>query len=852
MGTQDFISAVTSGLSQSDRLITLETKLGPNTLVPQRVIGHSRLGRHFEFTVDVVSTLSNVELKTLIAQPVTLWIQQSDKSYQPHNGYVHTARRLGSNGGLTTYQLSFASWMHFLKFRRDQRIWQEKTVDDIVTEVFNAHPQAQGLFQFALSNPLPLRSYCRQDEDDWNFVHRLLESEGLYGFWRQAPDGKSHTLVITDQLTALDTMSPETVSFYRGGTGSETDALVQWSGRRTLQSTTLTTRTFDYKSPSTLYNPKGTSVPTISNQGMLPYQAEVYEYTGAYTFSTRDRGEQLSRIRMEEWESRAKRFLGVGSVRRIDTGRRFILNGHPDHDRDRAPQKEFAVIETIWVIANNLPMGTHGSAFPHSLQVAVDEMRERYGSNATFSVSRADGSQGFYLTEIEAQRTTVPYRSPFEHRKPETHLESAIVVGPKGEEVYTDELNRIKVQYIWDRLNGGDEKSSCWVRVAQSDTGSGYGSVHMPRVGEEVLLEHIGGDCDRPVVISRLYNSSAQPRWHSNGLLSGYRSKEFRGNGYNQLVMDDSTSQNRVHLYSSSYRSQLHLGYLVEQSGNSRGAFLGNGFDLKSDAYGAIRAGQGLFVSTHSTSPNQPLNVTAAAEQLASAKIVFELASKSSASNQAENLDEGHDALQKFTDATQYNVTGSTAAGARTSGTDNGNANGFSMPIMLIASPSGVGVSTQDSAQLTANQQVNIVSGKNTHVAAGKSLIASVMEKISLFAQNAGVKLFAAKGKIEIQAQGDAMALSALNDLTITSSSGKLVLSADKEIWIGAGGSYIRITADKIESGTSGQILEKCASWDKLGASSMRLPAQVNSVTKGCSWKTATASADSASSIVLE
>ena len=852
MGTQDFISAITGDLSQSDRLITLDTKLGANTLVPQRVIGRSRLGRHFEFTVDVVSTLGNVELKTLIAQPITLWIQQSDKSYQPHNGYVHTARRLGSNGGLTTYQLGFASWMHFLKFRRDQRIWQEKTVDDIVTDVFNAHPQAQGLFEFKLSNPLPSRSYCRQDEDDWNFVHRLLESEGLYGFWRQAQDGKSHTQVITDQLTALDTMSPETKSFYRGSTGSETDALVQWSGTRTLQSTTLTTRTFDYKNPSTPDNPKGTSVPTMTNQGMLPYQAEVYEYTGAYTFSKRDRGEKLSRIRMEEWESQAKRFVGIGSVRRIDTGRRFILNGHPDHDRDRATEKEFAVIETVWVIANNLPMSSHGSAFPHSLQVTIDEMRERYGSNATFSVSCTDSSQGFYLTEIEAQRTTVPYRSPFEHRKPETHLESAIVVGPEGEEVYTDELNRIKVQYIWDRLNGCDEKSSCWVRVAQSDTGSGYGGVHMPRVGEEVLVDHIGGDCDRPVVTSRLYNNSARPQWHSNGLLSGYRSKEFRGNGYNQLVMDDSTSQNRMHLYSSSYRSQLHLGYLVEQSGNSRGAFLGNGFDLKSDAYGAVRAGQGLFISTHSTEVSQPLNITATAEQLASAKLVVELASQSSASNQAESLDEGHDALKKFTDATQYNVTGNAAPGGRANGTGKGNADGFSMPILLIASPAGVGVSTQDSAQLTANQQVNIVSGKNTHVAAGKSLVASVMEKISLFAQNAGVKLFAAKGKIEIQAQGDAMTLSALNDVTITSSSGKLMLSADKEIWIGAGGSYIRITADKIESGTSGQILEKCASWDKLGASSMRLPTQVTSVTKGCSWKTTAASANSASSVVLE
>ncbi|MDN7873642.1 DUF2345 domain-containing protein [Burkholderia multivorans] len=208
--------------------------------------------------------------------------------------------------------------------------------------------------------------------------------------------------------------------------------------------------------------------------------------------------------------------------------------------------------------------------------------------------------------------------------------------------------------------------------------------------------------------------------------------------------------------------------------------------------------------------------------------------------------------LRKFTDATHYNVSGGAGSGGRTGGGGTGNANGFSTPIMLMASPAGVGLSTQESAQVTANQQVNIVSGKSVHVAAGKSLITSVMEKISLFAQNAGMKLFAAKGKVEIQAQSDEMKLAALNDVTITSSNGKVVISAEKEIWIGAGGSYIKITPDLIENGTNGQILEKCASWDKPGASSMRLPSPITSVPKGCAWKTASASADSASSVVLE
>ncbi len=193
-------------------------------MVPCRVLTASELGRDFSVTLDMISTAGDVELKAVIAQPMTLWIQQADKSYLPINGYVHTARRLGADGSFTAYQLVFASWMHFLRFRSDMRYWQDRSVDAIITDVFNQHPQAQGNFQFALSNALPSRSYCRQSESDWNFVHRLMEEEGLFGFWRQGKDGKSHTLVVTDDVHSLDPLSSNPIQFYRSGTGSEVDA----------------------------------------------------------------------------------------------------------------------------------------------------------------------------------------------------------------------------------------------------------------------------------------------------------------------------------------------------------------------------------------------------------------------------------------------------------------------------------------------------------------------------------------------------------------------------------------------------------------------------------------------------
>ncbi|KVR36235.1 Rhs element Vgr protein [Burkholderia ubonensis] len=843
MGHTALYKTLRLGDAQYNRLVKLDTPLGVDWLLPLYVKGTAKLGRDYEFVIDAVSPRgSQIELDALLGKPVTLWIQQTGGTYMPIHGYVHRFSRLGSDGPLTYYKLAFSSWLYFLRLRRDMRDWQEQNGEQILTDVFNEHPQARGAFRFELHKPLPSYSNRVQWEYDLNFVHRSLEEVGVFPYFEQADNGRSHTMVLTDDVYFVPQLKQSIVEFGHTGFSGEIDGFAQWKEQLQIESAQLTSRSFDYKRPDLPRQVQGVT----DTQNKLPTDGEVYDYPGAYMWSDREQGERLAQIRLEERKSRMKRFHGVGGLRCAMPGRRFELHGHPVHDAGSQQDREFVLLGVDWLIRNNLPGLDEVGDFPDGLAAEIAEAK----SGAT--VGHADGSEGFFQVMVEAQPRNVPFRSPFEHKKPVMQLQNAIVAGPSGEEVYTDSLNRVKVWFHWNRRNGQDERASVWVRPTFLDAGSNRGGIQPLRKGDEVVVGFMEGDCDRPVIIARMYGGATQPVWHTNGLLSGQRSREYGGTGYNQLVMDDSTQQNRVHLYSSSYQSHLHLGYLIQQTDNTRGAFLGSGFDLKSDAYGAIRAGQGLFVSTHSATTNQPLNVTAASEQLASAESVVELTSQASVSNQAESLEEGQNALKKFTDATQYSVAGGAGSGGRTGGGGTGNANGFSTPIMLIASPAGVGVSTQDSAQLTANQQVNIVSGKSTHVAAGKSLIVSVMEKISLFAQNAGIKLFASKGKVEIQAQSDEMKLAALNDVTITSSNGKVVISAEKEIWIGAGGSYIKITPDLIENGTSGQILEKCANWDKPGASSMRLPSQIASVPKGCSWKTAAASADSASSVVLE
>ncbi|KVR88729.1 Rhs element Vgr protein [Burkholderia vietnamiensis] len=803
------------GYAQFDRIVKLDTPLGDNWLTPLYVKIKARLGRNFEVTVDASSVVGDkIKLSALMLQPVTLWIRQTDGGYLPIHGYVQQARRLGNDGTLSYFQLHFASWLSFLKLSSDRRDWQEVSGWQILTDVFDKHPQASGNYVQELRTAMRSYSNRVQWETDWNFVHRSLEEVGVFPRFDFAKDGKSHKVVMMDDLYFGPSLPNSEMKFSHAGTDEDFDGLTQLSEQQDAQSATLTLGTVDYKRPDL---DKQTSTPA-ADLDELPGHGEEYLYTGSQTWAESDAGQQQARIRTEEWASRAKRYFAIGSPRYALPGYWFKVSGHPLFDALPEEERELSIIASDWLIQNNLPGIDALTRFPRSLRSEIEQVK---AAGAGTTVSHRDGGIGFFHVEIEAQRRKTPFRSPFEHEKPEMHLQTAIVVTDSDEEIHTDDGNRVRVRTSNSRKDR-NTKSTSWIRAAMPDAGSKRGGYFPLRKDDQVLLGFVNGDCDRPVIISRLHGGVTMPVWHTHGLLSGFRSREYGGDGFNQLVMDDATGQNRVHLYSSSYSSHLHLGYLIEQSDNTRGSFLGNGFDLKSGAYGAVRAEQGLYVSTQPATA-QPLNVTAATDPLAGAEAVLETVSKASETNRAESLQDGQAALKSFTDATQRTVAGS-ASGGRTAGGGTGNANGFAKPVMLLSSPEGIAASTQQSMHVTANQHANVVAGKNVNLAAGKALLVSVLDRISLFAQNLGIKIFAAKGSVDIQAQSGSVSLVGLQDVKIESADGRLILTAAKEVWIGAGGSYISIKGGLIENVTTGQILEKCGSWDKpSGGSGMKL-----------------------------
>ena len=327
-------------IEQANRALILETPFGAQALLPQRVVGESRIGRDFELTVDVVSSERAIELKKLMAKPVTLWVRQRDNTFLPFHGFVFATRRLGSEGGFAYYQLSFSSWARFLRHRKDARIFQEATTADILAQVFDGHWLAKGHYRFDVTDRGVNHSYCTQYETDYNFVHRLMESQRLT-YIEQAEDGKSHTVVVTDDIYRCKPLDSQDVTFYRGGRGDGADALLEWSSERIVQSVAYGMRTSDYKQPRW---PRERSGKSTDVHGDVPSELRVTEYAGHYSFPPRedgrDRGLRVVQFRIEGFESRSKRFFGMGSVACMDAGRWFHLKNHPEHDSDNAQDRE--------------------------------------------------------------------------------------------------------------------------------------------------------------------------------------------------------------------------------------------------------------------------------------------------------------------------------------------------------------------------------------------------------------------------------------------------------------------------------------------------------------------------------
>ncbi len=484
--------------ADSPALFTLSTSLGPDKLRFRSLSAHEELSRLFEFQVGALAS-ETVDLDALLGTPASVEMELPDGSKRHFHGLVTSAGLDGATGKLAAYRLVLRPWLWLLTRRSDTRIFQNKTIVDVIKAVFQPYA---GDVEFKVGTT-PTAEYCVQyRETDFNFVSRLMEHEGLHYFFKHS-QGK-HTLVIVDKMSEHVVFPGHDSVVYRESLDGVIDleAITQWRTTREIQPAKITLGDFDFVKPQTSLLASKTSTRKGASASM-----ELYDPPGGYV--VKGDGERYAGLRVEEQDAKFLRAEGSANVRGLATGYRFTLKEHP------ADSENIAYI----VLGTQIDAGYSG-----------------YESGT---------GDSHYTCRFSAMRASDVFRPSRVTPKPTVPgPQTAIVVGNSGEEITTDEHGRVKVQFHWDRLGENNEKSSCWVRVSHPWAGKGWGMIALPRIGQEVVVDFLEGDPDHPLITGRVYNGESTPPYKlpDHATVSTIKSRSSKGGGdadFNELRFED-------------------------------------------------------------------------------------------------------------------------------------------------------------------------------------------------------------------------------------------------------------------------------------------------------------------------
>jgi len=745
-------------------------------LLINRLNASEALSRDYAYTLELLSDDACIPLEALMGKLLRVALVRADGTQRHFTGYVERFSFLRTDGGIAFYEARLVPWMAFLAARINNRIFHQRNLEGLSAEIFSAYP-SHARWDCQLRHDDPVRTDMFQfDESDSNLLHRRWEDAGWHYHYEHQTDG--HQLRLSDDSTyAKPIDGGGQVPFQHHGGAIEEDGMAQWSMVRQFQPSSTRLSSYDFKTA----RPQQVDVPTLNKQGaVLP--VEHYEYTGAYGFSNLEAGDRQSRVRMEEFEAAAQLFEGIGNCRFLQPGRTFRLTGHfsapaTSHDHDRDPELLIVSVE-------------------HS---------------ATNNYLQDSETPPTYTNRVRCVPKRIPWRPGRSYYSRSTALhgiQTATVVGPSGENLHVDEYGRVKVQFHWDLLGRNDERSSAWLRVASSWTGAEQGLVAVPRIGQLVIVQWVGGHPDRPIITGSVVNQLNMPPWSlpSQSALSGMRSRELApgagnapGGRSGHVLFDDTHEAIQTQVRSDAFDSQLALGHVtrIEHSVGRQDA-RGEGFELRTDAHGVVRAAQGLLL-TSEPRPKARGHITDLAEtvgRLAQAQgtvaSLSKLAQEHQAQDKSADQQQAAQAIQSQNDA----IKGQGDA-------QDGRCPELAEPHLVLSSPSGIEASSGASTHLASAEHAAVTAGSHVSVAAGKSFFASAAEKLSLLAYRLGAKLIAASGRVEIQAQNDGMEILAQKVVDIISTRDWINLKAKKGIRLNGGGSEL-VIAEGITGFTQG------------------------------------------------
>jgi type VI secretion system secreted protein VgrG len=830
--------------------LMLPSGLRDDLLLPQRLVGHEAICGGFEHHVLCVADSAMLPLKDFIGVPAELQIVTDEGALRSICGLVAEASSGESDGALATYQLVITDALALLERRINTRVFRDMNELDIVTLLADEWRQRMGPLGAAfeiecdallVSRQHPRRAFTMQhNESDAAFIRRLMKRRGIAWYFRPGhanldlppnllrPATPVHTLVLFDDPMRLPESVAGEVRYHRDNPTEERDTVTGWCAVRTLQSGSAMRHSWDYRSPA------GRDFMTAANdvqadQGV--YGDRLAARLGAYFVDAPHVGDDpkdfaaMAEAQAARQIYDSKLFRGEGCVRALAVGEWMTLSDHPEVDTHDAEQRRFVITSQHIAASNNLP-----KELSHRIERLFSESGWDGGRYAVFQTSSREVLR--YRTRFTCVRRGVRIVPSFDPRVdlPRPQLQSAIVVGPLLDEVACDEYGRVKIRFPATRpedhahaggTGAGDaDGDSAWVRVASNWAGNGpgelaqCGALGLPRVGTEVLVDFLGGDPDKPIIVGQLYNGKALPPALSragglpgNRYLSGIRSREVGGMRGNQLRLDDTPGQISAQLASEHGGSELNLGYLTEGRREGQGEPRGEGAELRSDHAVAIRGGQGVLISAIAGQRDVP--------QMARDTLAGTVRSLASVTSELGSLAQSH-MTESAPVAVLDQLVGTVEDWEKGSNVDRTGEGVGGQPIVAAHGDAGLLLTSQEGVVLGSEKQVEVASVGDVQLSAGRSLFVRATRALELFAVKLGIKLIAGAGNVEVSAHNGDIVITALKHIRLVAAEG---ISLDAPVVkVVAQGAQVDYGGGKITQQSSGEHTIRSSCFDQLDA----------------------------------
>lgn len=807
------------GFGAQKRAINIQfsnTELNSQIML-QRIDGYHGINDGLSAELICLSTNPYIELKQFIGCQVAVdQVTDAGQLFRT-TGIVTGASQGQSDGAFSLYRLTMQDATSLWHKRRNSRVFMNKSVVDIIEVIFKEWQSKSPLFASSLqldttglTKTYDVRPFSMQsNESDYAYLTRIMREESInwlvdeasYLVASNSQSIEAQKLRLIDDNTQFQSLERRTIRYHRSNATEQYDSITSFIAQRQLQPTAIHVQRWQADS---LSQEDASGSVVSSHQHSTQRDNESLSLEQAWNISpawisdlkgedqaTASSNSQLEKLNMHlnQYQAlQAKYFTAHSSVRDTQVGYWFQLHDYPELEKNHSQQdKEFLILNKHFYNQNNLPK---------DIQDQVEKLLTlSHWQNSKDSEQERQANE---FVVVRRNINVVPEYDSLKHR-PVAHVQRAKVVSD-GEEIHVDEWGRIKVRFLFTRTDdhahdGGagannSDTDSAWVDVLTPWAGEGYGARFLPRKDEIVVIDFFDGNIDRPFVTGRIHEAQRSPtKFDIKGQLpdtkklSGIRSKEVGGMGYNQLRFDDTTGQISAQLHSSHGATQLNLGNLSHPKESATSEGRGEGFELRTDRSGAIRS-KGLYISTfvqnnaagiHLEANEAVQNFT---ESLESMKALSEYAvkQKAEAADMLENINQYIKTIES-----QWSDLKATKEA-----------------LMLLASPDSISLVSGKDIHINALDSVTVGSGQSINVSTDEHLILNAKKKVSLFAGEEDLKIYAAKGKFDLQSQDNVLDVSARLDVKITSSEGKVEIHSPTEIVFKAKDSALKINGDGV------------------------------------------------------